>query len=265
MANIWIHHHAQIRGKGSHPWCAPDQHHGPTSIITFMNDLPLHVVSPLDVYADDSAFSVIGETIADLEIKLNADLTNVQQWCQITKMAANSDKTKVMLVTTYQKEAKISCSVINFNFNDTLLDNVIAEKLLGVVIDKHLCWKDHINQIAKTISKSMALLRRFRKYLPYKTRITFYESFIQPHIDYCNTIWGQSSHVSCIHNLQKMALRLIMNVPKLTHSAPLFRECEIMHIKNVRTVTIVYKTVNGLTPQTCYTYSNFRLMSQLES
>ncbi len=74
-------------------------------------------------------------------------------------MAVNSDKTKVMIVTIYQKEAKLSSSVINVNFNDTLLDNVIAEKLLGVVIDKHLSRKDHINKTAKTISKSIALLR----------------------------------------------------------------------------------------------------------
>ncbi len=43
-----------------------------------MNDLPLHVVSPLDMYADDTTFSVTGETIEELEIKLKADLTNVQ-------------------------------------------------------------------------------------------------------------------------------------------------------------------------------------------
>ncbi len=115
---------------------------GPLLFITFMNDLPLHVVSPLDMYADDSTFSVTGETIEEPEIKLNADLTNVQLWCQINKMAVNANKTKVMLVTTYQKEAKLPSSVINVNFNDTLLETVNAEKLLRVAIDKHLSWKD---------------------------------------------------------------------------------------------------------------------------
>ncbi len=112
------------------------------------------------MYADDSTFSVTRETIEELEIKLNADLNNVQQWYPINKMAVNADKTKVMLVTTYQKEAKLSSSVINVNFNHTLLENVNAEKLLRVVIDKYLSWKDHINKTAKTISKSIALLRQ---------------------------------------------------------------------------------------------------------
>ncbi len=73
---------------------------------------------------------------------------------------------------------------------------------------------------------------------------------MQPHPDYCNTIWGLSTHVPRISTLQKMALRIIMNVPKLTHSAPLFNECEIMTIQNrlkFRTATLVYNSLNGLT------------------
>ncbi len=79
----------------------------------------------------------------------------------------------------------------------------------------------------------------------------YYKTFIQPHIDYCSTIWNQSPHISCIHILQKISLRLIMNVPNLTHSAPLFKECQIMLIQDrvkFRTVTIVYKTLHSLTP-----------------
>ncbi len=61
----------------------------------------------------------------------------------------------------------------------------------------------------------------------------------------------QSPQISCIHILQKISLRLIMNVPNLTHSAPLFKECQVMPIQDrvkLRTVTMVYKTLHSLTP-----------------
>ena len=48
-----------------------------------------------------------------------------------------------------------------------------------------------------------------------------------------------------------MALRLIMDVPKLTRLAPLFKECGILPIQDrvkFRSVVMVYKTMNGLTP-----------------
>ncbi len=97
-----------------------------------------------------------------------------------------------------------------------------SNNLLGVIIDKKLTWKFHIDKTAKSICRNIALLRRIRKYLPHQTRIIFYKGYIQPHIDYCNTLCGQSPHVNRIHIIQKMVLKLIINVPNLTHSAPTF-------------------------------------------
>ncbi len=114
-----------------------------------------------------------------------------------------------MLVTIYQREIKLHISEIKVNFNNTMLENVNSVKLL--IIDKHLIWKHHIDKTAKAISKNIALLKRIHKFLPHQTRITFYKTFIQPHINYCSTIWGQSPHISRIHILQKISLRLIMN------------------------------------------------------
>ncbi len=51
-----------------------------------------------------------------------------------------------------------------------------------------LTWKFDIDKRAKSICRNIALLRRIRKYLPHQTRITFFKSYIQPHIDYYNTV-----------------------------------------------------------------------------
>ncbi len=69
--------------------------------LLFMNDLPLHVHSSLDMYADDSTLGASGKTIEDLEVKLNSDMATVNKWCKIIKRAINCDKTKVMLIKTY--------------------------------------------------------------------------------------------------------------------------------------------------------------------
>ncbi len=53
---------------------------GPLLFITFMNDLPVYIDSPLDMYADDSITHVTGKTIEELESKLNIDLKNVPTW-----------------------------------------------------------------------------------------------------------------------------------------------------------------------------------------
>ncbi len=103
-------------------------------------------------------------------------------------MVGNGDKTKAMLITTYEKESKLHKKEFTIFFNNTQLTNVNSEKLVGDKIDKHLTWKDHVNKTAKTISRNLALFRRIKNYLPHQKRITFYKAYIQPNIDYCNTI-----------------------------------------------------------------------------
>ncbi len=49
-----------------------------------MNDLPLHVDSSFDMYADDSTLDATGKTVEDLENKLNADVGKVDMWCEST-------------------------------------------------------------------------------------------------------------------------------------------------------------------------------------
>ncbi len=58
---------------------------GPLLFITFMNDLPLYIDSPLDMYADDSTIHITGKTIEELKCKLNIDLKKVQIWCKKTQ------------------------------------------------------------------------------------------------------------------------------------------------------------------------------------
>ncbi len=86
---------------------------GPLLFIVFMNDLPLHVDSSQDMYVDDSTLSASDKTIGDLEEQLNPDMANVNKLYSDKKMSINCDKTKEMLIKTYQKEAKLETTHLN--------------------------------------------------------------------------------------------------------------------------------------------------------
>ncbi len=69
-----------------------------------------------------------------------------------------------------------------------------------------------------------------------------------------------------IHILQKIVLIIIMDVPKLSHSAPLFDQCGVMPIQTrvkFRTVTKVYKTLQGLNRP--YMSDMFKSVSEVSS
>ena len=99
---------------------------------------------------------------------------------------------------------------------------------------------------------NLALFRRIKKYLPVWSRVTFYNSYIAPHIDYCITIWGSSSDITRLSKLQKHAAHIILDSDISVPSKDLFNKLKWMPIpdwKKFRKVFTVYKALNGLHPQ----------------
>ena len=224
---------------------------GPLLFILFVNDLPLHSNQNLDLYADDSTLHSSSNSINKLNDTLCSAMNNIEQWSISNGMVVNTKKTKSMVICTYQKLAKMDTSELCVKHKNIVLENVISEKLLGVTIDNHLSWKAHIDDLASSLSKLIALFRRIKIYLPLETRILFYKTFFQSRIDFCCTVWGQSPHVSRIYKLQKLLLRLIYDKFKFSPSKQLFEQSNILPIKYrimYRIVCLVYKSLNRMTP-----------------
>ena len=80
-------------------------------------------------------------------------------------------------------------------------------------IDNNLTWTDHTNAVAKKIASNLWLLSRIKEYLSTDQRVQFYKAYIQPHIDYCNSVWGGTSqrNLDRIYRLQKRACKIILD------------------------------------------------------
>jgi hypothetical protein len=146
-------------------------------------------------------------------------------------MVINNSKTKAMVMTTYQRVAPLN-SNLYVQFNGVKLTNTENEKLLGVIVsNNNLCWKLQIDEVARSLNKGIhLLLRQIKEYLPISFRVIYYKCFLQPHIDYCSTVWGQSTDVARIHKLQKLAMRIVYDQPRLTSSGQLFKAAKVLPI-----------------------------------
>ena len=159
-----------------------------------------------------TTITATGKTTQAVEVKLNNDLHKISKWCEENKMV-NAEKSKIMLITTRQKWQRLRTTDPNVQINGENIQVVNSERLLGVQIDHFLSWSSHVQKTHTTIARYTALLCRIKKYLPYKARQTFYHSFILPHMDYCSTLWGDSSAAERTHKLQKRATRVITDSP----------------------------------------------------
>ena len=101
--------------------------------------------------------------------------------------------------------------------NVTLVINkkAIAEKsyikYLGVLIDCHLNWKQHILCISKKISRSIGIMYKLRNFMNTKLLKNIYYSLIYSYLVYGIETWGSAceTELKKILILQKKAVRMM--------------------------------------------------------
>ena len=74
----------------------------------------------------------------------------------------------------------------------------------------------------------------------------------------------QSTNVTRIHKLQKLAMRIVYDQPRLTSSGPLFKAAKVLPIQQrvkLRTAIMVFKARNQLVPE--YICDLFQLKSSV--
>ena len=68
--------------------------------------------------------------------------------------------------------------------NNINISVVSSFKLLGVIIDKHLSFKENINNISSKVYASLFSLKS-KYFLTMETKLQFFKTLILPHFDYC--------------------------------------------------------------------------------
>ena len=229
---------------------------GPLIFSIFINDLPLYMKHCYtEMYADDTTIYVIDKNVESIEAKLSIDLKHLESWFNMNHLIVNTSKTNAMLICSSQKRQKLSKTIINVNLFGKSISNVDSIKILGLTIDQNLSWKNHILNLAKTVSGLTGLLYRIRAYLPKDTMLLFYKSCIMSQLDYCLNIWGHApkSYVDILLKLQKRAIRIITNANYLAPTKNLFLSLKCLNLYDrleYVSCVLLYKILNGM----CLTY-----------
>ena len=83
---------------------------GPLLFILYINDLPLHVTSPIDIFADDTTITAYGKTHLEINSFLQQDIINIEDWCSQNSIVPNAQKTKAMYITQTHRNKPIHVS-----------------------------------------------------------------------------------------------------------------------------------------------------------
>jgi len=132
----------------------------------------------------------------------------------------------------YQKKSASPLNIKLFNNNTgqyISLENKDNVKYLGLLIDSHLSWRNQIDYISSTVSKTVGRFSKLRHSVPQQTMITLYWSLVHPYLNYGILACGQASK-SLVNNillLQKRVLRFIFFANHRESAIPFFIKSNI--------------------------------------
>ena len=138
---------------------------GPSSFLSFVNDLPEVIQSSIYMYADDTKMYHGINSSYDCS-QLQSDIDRSVTWSFMWRLLFNPEKCKVMTIGRSRHTS---------NYTMTLHDGSVAtlerstlEKDLGILIDCELNFSQHMFAVAKKANGIMGVIRRTFTHLDFK-------------------------------------------------------------------------------------------------
>ena len=188
-----------------------------------------------------------------LNTKMHLALSNTAEWLKMNRLVINPEKSTFIILGHKSKMRDINFSL---HINGAVLPQCSSTKLLGIIIDEQLCWDCHIQHLLKKLSPKLGLLRRLSYIFPREVLTLLYLSIIQPHLDYCISIWGTCSRGNILtpQKIQNRAARIVTcNYDYSISSRSIIKDLGWMNIDQRHfyfTSILMHKSLNSLTSDT---------------
>ena len=136
-----------------------------------------------------------------LSANINKELKNIQIWLDINKLSLYVKKTKFMIFHHKQR------NIENLSPQLKLNERVTEFNFLGLTIDQHLTWNEHIQKISNKISRSIEIMCKLKVFYPNR----YWESYMTAYFCpiYNTAYWHGALNQIDYLNYKKRAVRII--------------------------------------------------------
>ena len=138
---------------------------GPVLFLCYINDLPKDIKCSVKLFADDTKIYSAVSSVSDCD-NLQNDLNKLQVWSKQWKLSFHPDKSCILRIGKHVPEYDYVTNSAN-GFS-CIVEQVSSTKDLGVLIDDHLNFSEHIDKIVSQSNKLVGLIRRSITYLDKK-------------------------------------------------------------------------------------------------
>ena len=193
---------------------------GPVLFNIYVSSLPSFIQKQgftSSMYADDTNARIkfsFKFQLSNVSFKIPQLINEVSAWMKLHFLKVNPDKTEIMLFypQSCKNEPKI-CGVF-------VEDNCIrfqnnSVKLLGINLDTHMNFENHINQLVSECYYHLKNIGKIRRYLTVQDAEKLIHALISSKFDYCNALFNgiKMSSLKKLQKVQNYAARLVHQLP----------------------------------------------------
>ncbi|GFX52995.1 probable RNA-directed DNA polymerase from transposon X-element [Trichonephila clavipes] len=181
---------------------------GPLLFNLYINDIPDYSLTKLNMFTDDTAVHTTYKRISSVTYALNKHLKLLEKYYDQWKISINVEKSAVVIFT---KKRKLPPPPTMYN---TTIPWSQSTKYLGIIFDKNLTWRTHIqhtrNKLMKIMFKLYPLIGRNSE-LSRDNKVLLFTAVMRPILAYGCPVWGYAAktNINILDTLQNSTIQMI--------------------------------------------------------
>lgn len=201
----------------------------PTLYNIYTYDAPVLEDCEVAQFADDTAFLRTSRFAKTIVRGLEKSFRNYQRYYKLWKIKVNNTKTRAVF---FSKRRTRQLPRVPFKAGDANIEWSNEAKYLGLILDRRLTYRHHINYAVDKTLKAMrilySLLNRKSK-LDNKNKNLLFKVCLRPIMTYASPIISQAAktHISKLQVVQNKILRMILDAPWRTRVSSMHEELQI--------------------------------------
>jgi len=188
---------------------------------------------PYHQYADDNQLYTVIDPSTSIDIQRLSDCAEaVTAWHLHNGLLLNPAKTEALVTGTRHQVAKMD-SVAGIGLAGAVIPFAKTVKVLGVTIDQHLTFDDHISKVAGSCRYHIRALRHIRRLIDRETANTLACSIVATRLDYCNSVLSgiTAKNITRLQRVQNSLARVVCCAPYRSPSRPMLQSLHWLPIE----------------------------------
>ena len=192
---------------------------GPILFISYINSLlHLRINGKIISYADDTVLVFSADSWEEAKNRAMGGFAEVKGWLDLHKLSLNINKTNYLSFSITNANRPDFDSLNCNNMNPPLeIQGVRKIKYLGIVIDQHLKWTDHVEYLTNKVRKLIHKFYILREFLNAKLLLQVYRSLVESIFRYGLIVWGGAykTNLHTLNVIQNYILKIIFKKNRL--------------------------------------------------